>query len=361
MSLRDHAHLLESVRTQSLTDELTGLGNRRSLFLTLQRELGREDAASMVFAIYDLNGFKRYNDTFGHPSGDALLVRLADRLAQAAGPFGHAFRLGGDEFCLLVPCEREAMQDVVASGLAALTDEGEGFRVGAELGSVVLPDEASDATNALRLADERLYAQKYSLYQGGGEAHEVLLRVLDERDPALREQMRVVTELATAIGGQLGLAGQSLDQLRLAAELHDIGKLAVPVSLLEKVGPLEEGEWELVRQHPVVGQRMLSGVASMREVGQIVRATHERWDGGGYVDGLAGTSIPLAARIIAVCDAYVAMTTDRPFRRALPALQAVAELRRCSGAQFDPQVVFAFCRLHDDIVRPQSSEMTAVG
>src|SRR5579871_1314406 len=361
MSLRDHALLLDGVRTQSLTDELTGLGNRRCLFLTLQRELARGSAAPMVFAIYDLNGFKRYNDTFGHPSGDALLVRLAGRLAHAAGPSGHAFRLGGDEFCLLVPCERKAMPEVVGAGLAALTEEGEGFSVSAELGSVVLPDEAFDATNALRLADERLYAQKYSLYQGDRSSHEVLLRVLDEREPVLREHMRVVAELATAVGAQLGVGGQALEHLRLAAELHDVGKLAVPLAVLEKQGPLDEDEWQLVRQHPVAGQRVLAAAPSMRDVGLIVRATHERWDGGGYVDGLAGTSIPLAARIIAVCEAYVAMTSDRPFRRALPTLQAVAELRRCSGSQFDPQVVFAFCRLHEDIARPRPAGVTAVG
>ncbi len=360
MSLRDHASLLEGVRTQSLTDDLTGLGNRRSLFLTLQRGLAGAGAAPMVFAIYDLNGFKRYNDTFGHPSGDALLVRLAGRLAEAAGPRGHAFRLGGDEFCLLVPCDRDAMPAMVGAGLAALTEEGEVFSVSAELGSVVLPDEAYDATNALRLADERLYAQKFSLYQES-DSHEVLLSVLDERDPDLREHTRVVCELATAIGAQLGLGGQGLEQLRLAAELHDLGKLAVPLEILEKPGPLDEDEWNLVRQHPVAGQRIISAAPSMRDVGLIVRATHERWDGGGYVDGLAGTAIPLAARIIAVCDAYAAMTNDRPFRRALPPLQAVAELRRCSGSQFDPQAVFAFCRLHDDIARPRLPGVTAVG
>jgi two-component system, cell cycle response regulator len=361
MSLRDNARLLDRARTQSLTDELTGLGNRRRLFMTLEQELRRERAAPMVFAIYDLNGFKRYNDTFGHPSGDALLVRLGGRLARAAGAFGHAFRLGGDEFCLLVPCDRDAMPAVVEAGLGALTENGDGFSVSAELGWVVLPDEAADATNALRLADERLYAQKYSLYQGEGDSHEMLLRIVEERDPDLREHMRVVVQLATAIGAQLGLSGSSLEQLRLGAELHDIGKLAVPVALLGKVGPLDEEEWEFVRRHPVVGQRIVSGAPSMREVGLIVRATHERWDGGGYPDGLAGNVIPLASRIIAVCDAYVAMTNDRPFRGALPQLQAVAELRRCAGSQFDPQVVSSFCELHDEIAGQGPSRLITIG
>jgi diguanylate cyclase (GGDEF)-like protein len=185
LSDRDNAHLLAGARAQSLTDELTGLGNRRSLLLTLDRELRRPGPVPMVFAIYDLNGFKRYNDTFGHPSGDALLVRLAARLSQAAGPGGHAFRLGGDEFCLLVRCQRSGMAAIVEAGLAALTEEGEGFSVSAELGSVVIPDEASDASNALRLADERLYTQKHSLYHGDGEAHDVLLRMLHEPGPDL--------------------------------------------------------------------------------------------------------------------------------------------------------------------------------
>jgi HD-GYP domain-containing protein (c-di-GMP phosphodiesterase class II) len=173
--------------------------------------------------------------------------------------------------------------------------------------------------------------------------------------------MRLVAELASAVGVRLGLKGQALEQLRLAAELHDIGKLAIPVDVLQKPGALTEQEWSFIRQHTVVGERVLVGSPSMREVARIVRATHERWDGAGYVDGLAGASIPLPARIIAVCDAYAAMTSDRPYRRALSAPDALAELRRCAGTQFDPEVVFAFCRLHDDIVRLRPTPVRAVG
>ena len=344
LSLRDNAWLLARTRTQSHTDELTGLANRRSLMVTLGGALQRDPLQPRVFAIYDLNGFKRYNDTFGHPSGDALLARLAGRLGQAIGSDGHAFRLGGDEFCVLVPCEHAGMPAVVERGLAALSEEGEGFSISAEVGSVHLPEEAADATAALRLADERLYVQKYSLYRGAGDSHEVLLQVLDTREPGLRASMRVVAELATAIGIERGLTGQRLDELRLAAELHDVGKLAVPVTVLEKPGPLNDEEWSFIRQHPVVGQRVISAAPSMREVGLIVRATHERYDGGGYLDGLAGEEIPLAARIIAVCDAYAAMTHDRPYRAALTRAAALAELRRCAGSQFDPEIVAAFCR-----------------
>ena len=360
ISLIDNARLLEGVRAQSLTDDLTGLGNRRGLLRALERQLSR-GADTTVFAIYDLNGFKRFNDTYGHPSGDALLLRLATRLAAAAGPSGQAFRLGGDEFCLLVQATREEIPAIVAGGLVALTEESDGFSIDAESGSVVLPDEAQDPTTALRLADERLYEQKYSRDVGEGESHEVLLRVLEEREPGLREHMRVVAELSSAVGVRLGLRGQVLDQLRLAAELHDVGKLAIPVDVLQKPGVLTDDEWTFIRQHTVVGERVLLGSPSMREVARIVRATHERWDGEGYADGLAGDAIPLPARIIAVCDAYAAMTSDRPYRRALSASEALVELRRCAGTQFDPEVVFAFCRLHDDIVRPHAAAVRAVG
>jgi two-component system cell cycle response regulator len=360
ISLVDNARLLASVRAQSLTDDLTGLGNRRGLLLALEHQFTcRSDKT--VFAIYDLNGFKRYNDTFGHPSGDALLVRLAARLAEAAGPSGEAFRLGGDEFCLLVRDDGRETAAVVEAGLLALSEEGEGFTIDAEYGSVILPDEAEDAKTALRHADERLYERKYSRGDNEGEAHEALLRVIEEREPGLRRHMRFVAELASEVGVRLGLQGQALEQLRLAAELHDVGKLAIPIDVLQKRGVLTEQEWSFIREHTVVGERVLAGSPAMREVARIVRATHERWDGGGYVDGLAGDAIPLPARIIAVCDAYAAMTSDRPYRRALSASDALAELRRCAGTQFDPEVVFTFCRLHADIVHLRRAPVRAVG
>jgi diguanylate cyclase (GGDEF)-like protein len=347
VSFTDNGRLLAAARAQSLTDPLTGLGNRRSLTLALERTLRRSDRHA-VLAIFDLNGFKTYNDTFGHPSGDALLVRFAARLAAAATPAGAAFRMGGDEFCVLVSAGPEEAAAVVAAGVAALTEEGEGFHVGCEHGAVVLPDEAGDPSAALRLADERLYAQKYRLYRR---------ELVTGGDDDLREHAVDVAELSVAVGERLGLDTHDLEQLRLAAELHDIGKVAIPDAVLKKPGALSEREWEFVRQHTVIGQRILAASPGMREVGGIVRATHERWDGNGYGDGLEARMIPLAARIIAVCDAYSAMTTDRPYRQAMLPQDALAELRRCAGTQFDPEVVFTFCRLHDSVVSPASADV----
>ena len=146
-----------------------------------------------------------------------------------------------------------------------------------------------------------------------------------------------------------------LEELRLAAELHDIGKLAVPDVVLQKPGPLDPTEWGFIHSHTLIGQRILSAASALRPVGAIVRSTHENWDGTGYPDGLTGESIPLAARIIAVCDAYSAITSDRPHRAARTPAEAVAELRRCAGRQFDAQVVDVLCAALADEDEPANT------
>jgi two-component system, cell cycle response regulator len=195
-------------------------------------------------------------------------------------------------------------------------------------------------STALTVADERLYAHKELLAEiRRGTAHEPLLRTLAEREPELRAHVADVSSLAVRLGRRLGLAHEELEELRLAAELHDVGKLAIPDVVLQKAGPLDPTEWGFIHSHTLIGQRILSAASALRPVGAIVRSTHENWDGTGYPDGLAGEAIPLSARIIAVCDAYSAMTSDRPYRGARTPDEAIAELRRCAGQQFDPRVV----------------------
>jgi diguanylate cyclase (GGDEF)-like protein len=353
LSFWENARLLEASRHEALTDSLTGLANRRKLLVDLDAalEAARDDEPRML-VLFDLNGFKTYNDTFGHPAGDALLARLATKLAATVEPAGAAYRMGGDEFCVLLP-EPEPDIHRIAQ---ALWESGEGFDVTSAYGTAVIPDDATTVSTALSVADERLYAHKELLAEiRRGTAHEPLLRTLAEREPELRAHVADVASLAVRVGQQLGLAPDELEELRLAAELHDVGKLAIPDAVLQKSGLLDPTEWGFVHSHTLIGQRILGAAPALRPVGAIVRSTHENWDGTGYPDGLAGEAIPLAARIIGVCDAYSAITSDRPYRAARTPAEAVGELRRCAGGQFDAQVVELLCMVLADEDEPATT------
>jgi diguanylate cyclase (GGDEF)-like protein len=329
------------LETAATCDVLTGLANRRQLLADLDRRTARAAAAPVVLMLFDLDGFKNYNDTFGHLAGDALLTRLGHALARAVAPHGCAYRLGGDEFCVLANAAARDELELMAT--AALSEQGDGFAVTASYGAVGIPDEADVAGEALRIADQRMYAQKDSgRASAGRQSTDVLLRALAERHPDLEGHLGDGAELAVEAGRRLGLDGEPLHHLRLAAELHDVGKVAIPDAIITKPGPLDDDEWAFVRRHTLIGERIVAAAPALGPVAKLVRASHERWDGGGYPDSIAGEEIPLGARIIAVCDAYDAMLCERPYRRARSADAAMEELRRCAGTQFDPAVVEAF-------------------
>jgi two-component system cell cycle response regulator len=324
-------------------DALTGLGNRRALLADLQTAVAQATPAQpTLLLLFDLNGFKHYNDTFGHPAGDVLLARLGRRLQQATQPHGSTYRLGGDEFCVLCNVDRDPAS-LAAELASALLERGERFTIGASFGEAMLGTEVRDADDALRIADQRLYAQKTRLYRPSNpEWRDVLLGLLCERDPELGSHVRQVAELALRLGRQLGLSDEELRDLVAAAELHDIGKAAIPDAILEKKTSLDAQERAFIERHTLIGERIIASAPSGRGVATIIRATHERYDGMGYPDGLAGERIPLAARMIAVCDAYHAMRSDRSYSGTMSEHEALAELERCSGGQFDPRIIDAF-------------------
>ena len=340
MTFLDYLTLLDRTRHESKTDLLTGLWNRRALVGDLDETIDSETKS--VLMLFDLNGFKSYNDRFGHPAGDALLSRLGERLQRGLPADGRAYRLGGDEFCVLVRVDETKMADVVAETTANLTEEGEGFRITSSVGIVVLPDEARDTTEALKIVDRRMYRHKGGDRPVGAEGRGALLGVLEARDAVLAAHTNEVVRLSRAIALRIPY-DFSIETVVSVAQLHDIGKLAVPDSILFKPGPLDPSEWEVVRQHTLAGERIVGRVPGLDIVADAVRASHERWDGLGYPDGLAGHDIPLPARIVAVADSYAAMTTpDRPYREPLSAVEAEEEVIRCAGTQFDPVVVEAF-------------------
>jgi diguanylate cyclase (GGDEF)-like protein len=345
VAFQESRQMFADARTEAETDPLTTLGNRRKLMTDLRHELHVASAASpRILVMFDLDGFKHYNDTFGHPAGDVLLARLGSNLDRAIKPYGHAYRIGGDEFCVLVMTGPTSAKTIIGLAVSALSEKGEAFDIKASFGTVMLPHEARDATIALRIADQRMYAQKEDRRSSATrQARDILLQVLHEREPALGNHLKSVANLAIGVGTRLSLLSEELDEVVRAAELHDVGKMAIPDEILRKPGPLTQEEWAFVHRHPLVGERILSVSPAMIPVAKIVRSSHEHWDGSGYPDGIAGEEIPLGARIVAVCDAFDAMITTRPYSAARPVDEALAELRACAGRQFDPAVVAAFC------------------
>jgi diguanylate cyclase (GGDEF)-like protein len=334
--LRKQAELNEH---QALHDALTGLANRRKLYLDVEDRL--EAGTPFVIAIFDLDGFKAYNDTFGHPAGDALLARLGARIGSAVAGNGIAYRMGGDEFCIVG--ELGEVGELVEDARAALCEQGEGFTIGCSRGAAHVPAEASTLERALHLADERLYIDKRTTKIAESlQVRDALLQLVVEQNVDLATHATSVADLAAATATRLGLPAEEVARTRIAAELHDIGKTAIPASILAKPGPLDDGEWEFIKAHTLIGERILAAAPALAQIAPIVRSSHERQDGRGYPDGLTAGAIPLGARIIAVVDAFDAMVTSRPYKAAVSPAEALAELHRCAGAQFDPVVVAAF-------------------
>jgi diguanylate cyclase (GGDEF)-like protein len=349
----------------ALTDPLTGLGNHRHFQERLQRELAHAEESGGVVSLclLDIDDFKRVNDQHGHPAGDRVLSQVSSRLRQG----GEAFRLGGDEFALLLPQTDGDAALVIAQAIVRRIGEWNIGQVGAitvSAGVATFPLDGRERDSLIRLADGALYFAKehgknqVRLASGGPEdvaadlkhgadrearfrAAAALARAVDRRDAFTGSHSERVAAVSAAIAEQLRLPQNDVDRIRLAASLHDLGKLAIPEELLQKPAELTTAEWLVVRRHPQIGHRMLESLG-VGPVADWVLHHHERWDGSGYPDGLAGEDIPLGSRIILVASAFDAMMFGRLYRRPLTRDEAFAEIERCAGTQFDPRVVRAF-------------------
>jgi diguanylate cyclase (GGDEF)-like protein/putative nucleotidyltransferase with HDIG domain len=351
----------------ALTDPLTGLGNHRHFHERLQRELtiAQEGVTAVSLCFLDIDDFKRINDRFGHPAGDRVLSQVAGRLRQG----GEAFRLGGDEFAILMPAAAE--QAAVDAARSIVNRIGEldlghigGITVSA--GVATYPQHGADRDALIRLADSALYwakehgknrvrvsrpdvveladlrrlatgADRAARFRAAGS----LARAVDTRDAYTGSHSERVADLAARIAERLGMTREEVELARLAGRLHDLGKLAIPEEILRKPGSLTEAERLVLERHPQIGFRMLESLG-VDPVAQWVLHHHERWDGAGYPHGIGGDHIPLGARIIFVADAFDAMTSDRIYRDQVTEQEAIAEVERCAGSQFDPDVVQAF-------------------
>ena len=348
VTFRDNKRMLSASRHEAKTDALTGLGNRRALLNDLAHQLATpKHLGATMLILFDLNGFKQYNDTYGHPAGDALLARLGARQAAALAPSGAAYRMGGDEFCVLSPvANRDAGAELVARTTAALAEWGDGFTIGCSFGAVMLGEDCSTVEEALTVADRRMYQNKRSgRISAGRQAADVLSRALAEHHPDLEDHLDGVATLAVMAAGALGLDPTEIEHIRLVAQLHDIGKVAIPHEIINKPGALDASESAFMKRHTLIGERIVLAAPALSLVAESVRSSHERIDGAGYPDGLAGEDIPLASRIVFVADSFQAMMSDRPYRHAMTFDAAIGELHRCSGSQFDKRVIKTFVKV----------------
>lgn len=355
LTFRDNLRQLRQREEQALSDALTGLGNRRKLYADLADLPERQ---TFLLVLFDLNGFKDYNDRFGHPAGDALLTRVGERLRAAVDSSGQAYRLGGDEFCTLTSHDGVREEAVSARLAAAFSEQGEGFSITASYGCATVEGGVSHPPDALRFADRRMYADKHrGRATAARQSADVLAKALRERNLDLSHHLDEVAHLARLVGTKIGMTAGDLEATVRAAELHDVGKVAIPDEILLKSGPLTPSERIFIEQHTIMGERILAAAPALADVGRLVRHSHERFDGDGYPDRLAGEEIPLGSRVIHVCDAYEAMTSDRPYKRAMSVEAALAELRRCKYEQFDGAIVDVFCSLIEENAKePRLSE-----
>jgi diguanylate cyclase (GGDEF)-like protein len=351
----------------ALTDPLTGLGNHRHFHERLQRELldAGDRGVPLTLCLIDIDDFKRVNDRHGHPAGDRVLSQVGGRLRQG----GEAFRLGGDEFALLLLGHDERTALAAANSIVdrvSSLDLCELGSVTVSAGVATYPRQGVGRDELIRLADNALYwakehgknrvrvsrpdvvelAELKRLASGPDRAARYraaasLAKAVDARDAYTGSHSERVGELAARIAIRLGADQEQVELTRLAGSLHDLGKLAIPEEILRKPGPLTDGERLVLERHPQIGFRMLESLG-VDPVADWVLHHHERWDGAGYPDGIPGPDIPLGARILFVADAYDAMTSDRVYRRRLSHDAALAELERCAGTQFDPEIVVAF-------------------
>lgn len=347
----NNAQRYHVTKTQADRDPLTGLLNHRSFHEAVDRALGKQDGpGSACVVLFDLDNFKRINDEDGHSGGDRLLRAAAAALESACRRGDLAFRVGGDEFALLLADLNEgSAADVAArtcTAIAALDP-----RLGASAGLVALSqDEDATKGKLLEQADKRLYAAKRAGRPPAGATSErstaatqvtvaVLVAALEAHHTATAGHCVDVAELSVLVAARLGANHAERELVRQTALLHDLGKLAIAPEILSKPGPLEPHEWDVIRTHPDRGAEILLRAPGLGGLATAVRASHERWDGGGYPNGLAGREIPFAARVVAACDAYDTMVAERPYSPARTPEAAIAELRECAGSQFDPDVV----------------------
>jgi diguanylate cyclase (GGDEF)-like protein/putative nucleotidyltransferase with HDIG domain len=368
----ENAQLYAQVEQKSRIDELTGLFNRRHFEERLKEEVSRHSRYGHVFSIImlDLDNFKTYNDVYGHPAGDILLGQVGKIIKSSLRNVDQAFRYGGDEFVAIMPETSKEDAYVVAERVReqiATEMEKMSITVTCSIGLASYPEDGVLSGELIVGADTALYYAKWTggnrsyLYsnssselvgdggiygkRNGLSAVYALVSVVEARDPYVYGHSRKVNTYAVALAEAIGLSPDEVSKVSTAALLHDIGKIGIPDKVLNKKGKLDEENWQAVKAHAKLGANIASNIPNLVPCVSSILYHHERWDGGGYPEGLKGEEIPIGARILAIADTFEAMTAARPYRPAFPRAEVIKELRKDAGSKFDPKLVEVFVDL----------------
>lgn len=333
---------IEARDRETLIDRATSLDNRLKLEADIAAAVARAGDKRMLVLV-ELEGLQAYGDRFGYAAADELLRWTAQGLVTAVAPLaGTAYRFDESRLAVLVPASRQQLGEIVLAATESLRGEDSEVPIGRAYGEVAIPDDATAPEVALQIAAQRLAAHKQRQHRSARrQAAAVLIAALTARRPELRDHLRVVAYRSISLARRLGVGGAEIDDVALAAELQDVGQLAVPGPASRNGSPFGEAEAATVRDQALEGERMIAAAPGLAPVAKLVRSVRERYDGSGYPDGLAGDAIPLGARIIAVSGAFAALTAKPPHREALAPAEPLAKLRREAGSRFDPRVVEA--------------------
>ncbi|MCL6516716.1 diguanylate cyclase [Alicyclobacillus sp.] len=375
---RDYFKMANHFKELSIKDELTGLHNHRYIQSLVDRLI--EEQRPFALLMMDIDHFRRYNEVWGHVRGDEALKRVADVLNQRRLDGEEIARYSGEEFAIVLPDYDLSQAQLKAELLRRTVEETSfpgaerlpGKRVTVSIGVAHFPQQAKNKKELMVMVDDALYKGKFtgrnkvSLYTSvldemksdlaaQQEDEEIIrtikvfLAILNSKDRYTYAHTERDVIYATALARKLGLPEHQVRYLRFGAFLHDIGKVEIPIEVLTKRGPLTREEWQIMRSHVEIGVNIAKPIRSLAPCLPIIRHHHERFDGGGYPDGLKGYDIPIEARILTIADSFDAMTTSRPYQRKRSMEEAFAELRSCAGRQFDPALVEPFIEVVQSI------------
>lgn len=336
--------LENSLEYLSYNDQLTGLKNRRFYEEELKR-LDVKENLPLTIVLGDVNGLKLINDSFGHDSGDELIRKAGTIISKGCSPEYIVTRVGGDEFVILLPKTDDDKAKEIIENINKLMqkEKVENINISISFGYETKRNDEEDIQEVFRKAEKYMYKKK--LFEGSymkGRIVNTIINTLNEKNKQEEQHPFRVSQLCKSIGKSIGLPEGKIEELQTAALLHDIGKIAIDENILNKAGKLTDDEYQEIKRHPEIGYRILNTINGMSEIAKYVLLHHEKWNGSGYPKGLKGESIPLAARIIAIADAFDSMISERNYRRAMPERFALEELKKNAGIQFDPELVNVF-------------------